>query len=67
MDTIDQLKEWLTLRIKEDFGLNSMYTVRIDGEFSEVDAVILRAGNLMGRNTDGEFQINFSSILTTII
>lgn len=38
MDTIDQLKEWLTLRIKEDFGLNSMYTVRIDGEFSKVDA-----------------------------
>ena len=32
-----------------------------------LDAVILRAGNLMGRNTDGEFQINFSSILTTII
>ena len=26
-----------------------------------LDAVILRAGNLMGRNTDGEFQINFES------
>ncbi len=38
MDTIDQLKEWLTLRIEEDFGLNSMYMVRIDGEFSKVDA-----------------------------
>lgn len=38
MDTIDQLKSWLTLRIEEDFGLNSMYAVRIDGEFSKVDA-----------------------------
>lgn len=38
MDTIEQLKEWLTLRIEEEFGLNSMYSVRIDGEFSKVDA-----------------------------
>ena len=38
MDTIEQLKQWLTLRIEEDFGLNSMYSVRIDGEFSKVDA-----------------------------
>lgn len=38
MDTIEQLKSWLTLRIEEDFGLNSMYAVRIDGEFSKVDA-----------------------------
>ena len=52
MDTIEQLKEWghridvdviahkewLTLRTEEDFGLNSMYMVRIDGEFSKVDA-----------------------------
>lgn len=38
MDTIEQLKEWLTLRIEEEFGLNSMYAVRIDGEFSKVDA-----------------------------
>ena len=38
MDTIENLKEWLTLRIEEDFGLNSMYAVRIDGEFSKVDA-----------------------------
>ena len=37
-DTIDQLKEWLTLQIEEEFGLNSMYAVRIDGEFSKVDA-----------------------------
>lgn len=27
----------------------------------DLDAVILRAGNLMGRNTDGEFQINFAT------
>ena len=26
-----------------------------------LDAVILRAGNLMGRNSDGEFQINFET------
>ncbi len=26
-----------------------------------LDGVILRAGNLMGRNTDGEFQINFET------
>ena len=38
MNTIEQLKEWLTLRIEEEFGLNSMYAVRIDGEFSKVDA-----------------------------
>lgn len=38
MDTIEQLKEWLTIRIEEEFGLNSMYAVRIDGEFSKVDA-----------------------------
>lgn len=38
MDTIERLKEWLTLRIEEEFGLNSMYAVRIDGEFSKVDA-----------------------------
>lgn len=38
METIEQLKSWLTLRIEEDFGLNSMYAVRIDGEFSKVDA-----------------------------
>ena len=38
MDTIEKLKEWLTVCIEEDFGLNSMYAVRIDGEFSKVDA-----------------------------
>lgn len=38
MATIEQLKIWLTLRIEEDFGLNSMYAVRIDGDFSKVDA-----------------------------
>ena len=37
-DSIDRLKQWLTLRIEEDFGLNSMYAVRIDGEFLMVDA-----------------------------
>ncbi len=37
-DTIEKLKEWLTLRIEEDFGLNSMYAVRIDGAFAKVDA-----------------------------
>ena len=37
-ETIEQLKQWMTLRIEEDFGLNSMYAVRIDGEFSKVDA-----------------------------
>lgn len=38
MDTIENLKKWLTLRIEEDFGLNSMYAVRINGEFAKVDA-----------------------------
>ena len=38
MENIDQIKLWLTLRIEEDFGLNSMYAVRIDGEFLKVDA-----------------------------
>lgn len=38
MDTIEHIKEWLTLRIEEEFGLNSMYAVRINGEFSRVDA-----------------------------
>lgn len=38
METIERLKEWLTLRIEEDFGLNSMYSVRIDGDFQKIDA-----------------------------
>ena len=37
-DTIEQLKSWLTLRIEEEFGLNAMYAVRIDGEFSKLEA-----------------------------
>ena len=37
-ESIDKLKDWLTLRIEEDFGLNSMYAVRIDGVFAKVDA-----------------------------
>ena len=38
METIEKLKEWLMLRIEEDFALNSMHAVRIDGEFVKVDA-----------------------------
>ena len=38
VDTIEKLKTWLTLQIENDFGLNSMYAVRIEGEFSKVDA-----------------------------
>ena len=38
MDTIENLKQWLTLRVEEDFGLNSMYAVRIDGDFAKIDA-----------------------------
>ena len=35
---IDKLKEFLDLRIEEDFGLNSMHVVRIDGKFKSVSA-----------------------------
>ena len=35
---IGKLKELLTLKIEEDFGLNSMHIVRIDGEFDRVCA-----------------------------
>ena len=35
---INTLKDILTLRIEEGFGLNSMHIVRIDGVFSKVDA-----------------------------
>ena len=35
---IGELKELLTLKIEEDFGLNSMHIVRIDGEFDRVCA-----------------------------
>ena len=38
IDTIEKLKEWLTLCIEEDFGLNSMYSVKISGDFAKVDA-----------------------------
>ncbi|MCR5726435.1 MAG: acetolactate decarboxylase [Lachnospiraceae bacterium] len=38
MNNIGQLKEWLTLSIEKDFGLNSMYAVRIDGEYSKIHA-----------------------------
>ena len=35
---IDKLKEVLTLKIEEDFGLNSMHFARIDGSFRRVCA-----------------------------
>ena len=38
IDSIDKLKELLDLRIEEDFGLNSMHIVRIDGHFKKVCA-----------------------------
>ena len=38
VENIDKLKELLDLRIEEDFGLNSMHIVRIDGHFSRVCA-----------------------------
>lgn len=37
-DDIEKLKELLTLRIEEDFGLNSMHVVRVDGRFKRVCA-----------------------------
>ena len=37
-DSIDKLKEQLDLHIEEDFGLNSMHIVRIDGSFKRVCA-----------------------------
>ena len=37
-DNIDSVKEWLTLKIEEDFGLNSMHIARIDGCFEKVAA-----------------------------
>ena len=38
MKNIDELKTKLDLTIEEDFGLNSMHVVRIDGEFELIDA-----------------------------
>ena len=35
---IDELKTRLNVIIEEDFGLNSMHMVRIDGEFELIDA-----------------------------
>ena len=35
---MDALRELLTLKIEEDFGLNSMHVVRIDGLFGKIDA-----------------------------
>ncbi len=35
---LDALKQLLDLKIEEDFGLNSMHVVRIDGTFSEISA-----------------------------
>ena len=35
---MDALRELLTLQIEEDFGLNSMHVVRIDGLFGKIDA-----------------------------
>jgi len=35
---IDDLKNALTLRVEEDFGLNSMHVVRVDGYFERVSA-----------------------------
>ena len=37
-DNIEKLKECLDLRIEEDFGLNSMHIVRIDGSFKRICA-----------------------------
>ena len=38
VENIDALKSLLNLKIEEDFGLNSMHMVRIDGFFEMVDA-----------------------------
>lgn len=38
VENIQKLKEVLTLRIEEDFGLNSMHVGRIDGVFRKVSA-----------------------------
>ena len=37
-NSIEALKEWLTLKIEEGFGLNSMHAARIDGFFDTVSA-----------------------------
>lgn len=38
VEHIDELKTKLDLKIEEDFGLNSMHVVRIDGDFERIDA-----------------------------
>ncbi len=38
MASIDKVKDCLNLAIEEDFGLNSMHVVRIDGNFKKVSA-----------------------------
>ena len=38
MSDIDELKQFLDLKIEEDFGLNSMHIVRIDGSFKKISA-----------------------------
>lgn len=38
IEDIDKLKQILDVKIEEDFGLNSMHMVRIDGTFSKVCA-----------------------------
>lgn len=38
VENIDSLKRLLDLKIEEDFGLNSMHIVRVDGEFDKVRA-----------------------------
>ena len=38
VEDIEALKQMLDLKIEEDFGLNSMHIVRIDGTFSQISA-----------------------------
>ena len=38
VEDIDALKQMLDLKIEEDFGLNSMHVVRVDGTFSQISA-----------------------------
>ena len=38
LNSVAQLKQLLDVKIEEDFGLNSMHMVRIDGTFPKIDA-----------------------------
>lgn len=38
IESIDELKTQLDLKVEEDFGLNSMHVARVDGIFSQVQA-----------------------------